>query len=144
MSDDILFNASLSTFISRLSFEISSFNEVDFFSTSETSLAILSSSSFNLSDISIDFCVSKLVKSTVLNFSISRLYWAVNNDFLSFKVSSSTLTGLSWLFKSDNSFFLLSIKAVFFWNFSSNSAILEFTALSATTSLPSYDKIEPV
>ena len=70
MSDDILFNAFLSTFISRLSFEISSFNEVDFFSTSETSLAILSSSSFNLSDISIDFCVSKLVKSTVLNFSI--------------------------------------------------------------------------
>ena len=39
---------------------------------------------------------------------------------------------------------LLSIKAVFFWNFSSNSAILEFTALSATTSLPSNDKIEPV
>ena len=28
----------------------------------------------NLSDISIDFCVSKLVRSTVLNFSISRLY----------------------------------------------------------------------
>ena len=43
MSDDILFNASLSTFISRLSFEISSFNEADFFLTSETSPDILSS-----------------------------------------------------------------------------------------------------
>ena len=144
ISSLILLLCDICSFKLLLREDISVCNKTDCSSVLTTSLLTFSRSSFNFSDNSIDFWVSKLDKFSALNFEISRLYWKVNNVFFSFKTLSSELIGSSSLFKFDNSTLLFSIVTVFSWNLFSSSETLDDISLSVITSSPVLVKIEPV